>query len=71
MVAVDLDARSEVMPHVGSFPCCADWLPNGRMLVVSTWDGLLLRQESDRSLVAHANLATVRVRLRETLSPPG
>jgi sugar lactone lactonase YvrE len=59
VIAVDLDGRSEVMLHVGSFPCCADWLPDGRMLVVSTRDGLLLRQEPGGSLVTHANLATV------------
>jgi sugar lactone lactonase YvrE len=47
------------MLHVGSFPCCADWLPDGRLLVVSTADGLLLRQEPDGSLVPHASLATV------------
>jgi sugar lactone lactonase YvrE len=59
VIAVDLDGRSEIMLHVGSFPCCADWLPDGRMLVVSTRDGLLLRQEPDRSLVTHASLTSV------------
>jgi sugar lactone lactonase YvrE len=59
VIAVGLDGRSEVMLRVGSFPCCADWLPDGRLLVVSTRDGLLLRQEPDGSLVTHANLATV------------
>jgi sugar lactone lactonase YvrE len=59
VIAVDLDGRSEVMLRVGSFPCCADWLPDGRLLVVSTRDGLLLRQEPDGSLVTHATLATV------------
>jgi sugar lactone lactonase YvrE len=59
VIAADLDGRSELMLHVGSFPCCADWLPDGRLLVVSTRDGLLLRQEPDGSLVTHANLATV------------
>ena len=59
LIAVDLDGHSEVMLHVGSFPCCADWLPDGRLLVVSTADGLLLRQEPDGSLVPHASLATV------------
>jgi len=36
VIAVDLDARSEVMLHLGSFACCPDWLPDGRMLVVSS-----------------------------------
>jgi hypothetical protein len=30
VIAVDLDGRSEVTLHVDSFPCCADWLPDGR-----------------------------------------
>jgi sugar lactone lactonase YvrE len=59
VIALDLHGHSEVMLHVGSFPCCADWLPDGRLLVVSTRDGLLLRQEHDGSLVRHADLATV------------
>jgi sugar lactone lactonase YvrE len=59
VIAVDLDGRSEVMLRVGSFPCCADWLPDGRLLVVSTRDGVLLRQDRDGSLVTHADLATV------------
>src|SRR5207247_8485587 len=58
VIAVDLDGGSEVMLHVGSFPCCADWLPDGRLVVVSTRDGQLLRQEPDGSLVTHADLAT-------------
>jgi sugar lactone lactonase YvrE len=59
VIAVDLNGRSAVMVHVGSFPCCADWLPDGRLLVVSTRHGLLFRQAPDGSLVAHADLAAV------------
>src|SRR5262245_39136145 len=59
VISVDLVARSEVMLHLGSFACCPDWLPDGRMLVVSTRAGLLLRQDPDGSLVTHASLATV------------
>jgi sugar lactone lactonase YvrE len=58
VIAVDFDGGSEVMLHVGSFRCCADWLPDGRLVVVSTRDGQLLRQEPDGSLVTHADLAT-------------
>jgi sugar lactone lactonase YvrE len=56
VIAVDLDGQSEVMARAPSFPCCADWLPDGRLLVVSGGEGLLLRQESDGSLVTHADL---------------
>src|SRR3954454_11123166 len=39
-----------------SFPMCIDWLPDGRLLVVSAREGLLLRREPDGSLVTHADL---------------
>ena len=56
MVAVDLDGNSEVILQVPSFPCCVDWLPDGRLLVVSGGEGLLLRREPDGSLVTHGDL---------------
>jgi sugar lactone lactonase YvrE len=56
VVAVDLEGDSEVMHRSDSFPLCVDWLPDGRLLVVSASDGLLLRREPDGSLVAHADL---------------
>jgi sugar lactone lactonase YvrE len=58
VVAVDPDGRSEVAVHVGSFPCCAGWLPDGRLVVVSTREGALLRQEPDGSLAVHGVLAS-------------
>jgi sugar lactone lactonase YvrE len=59
VVAVDLEGRSEVIVRVGfpSFPMCIDWLPDGRLLIVSARDGLLLRREPDGSLVTHADLS--------------
>jgi len=59
VIAVDLDGESEVVLRIGSFPCCVDWLPDGRLLVVSTRDGLLLRREPDGSLVTHGDLSSV------------
>jgi sugar lactone lactonase YvrE len=56
VIAVDLDGTSEVMLKWRSFPLCVDWLPDGRLLVVSARDGLLLRQERDGSLVTHGDL---------------
>jgi sugar lactone lactonase YvrE len=58
VVAVDPEGNSQVMVQVDfpSFPMCIDWLPDGRLLVVSGRDGLLLRREPDSSLVTHADL---------------
>ena len=50
VIAVDLAGESEVVLRGASFPLCVDWLPDGRLLVVSARDGLLLRQEPDGSL---------------------
>ncbi len=55
IVAVDLDGRSEVIVRVPSFTFSIDWLPDGRLLVVS--GRLLLRREPDGSLVTHAELS--------------
>jgi sugar lactone lactonase YvrE len=61
VVALDLDGASEVMVRVRfpSFPMCIDWLPDGRLLIVSARDGLLLRREPDGSLVTHADLSSL------------
>jgi sugar lactone lactonase YvrE len=61
VVALDLDGASEVMVRVGfpSFPMCIDWLPDGRLLIVSARDGLVLRREADGALVAHADLSAL------------
>jgi sugar lactone lactonase YvrE len=59
VIAVDLAGNSEVMLKAPSFPCCVDWLPDGRLLLVSARDGLLLRQERDGSLVTHGDLTGV------------
>jgi len=56
VIAVDLEGGSEVIVRVPSFPMCIDWLPDGRLLIVSASDGLLLRREPDGSLVTHADL---------------
>ena len=60
IVAVDLDGKSEVMVQVPfDLPFCIDWLPDGRLLIVSGREGLLLRRERDGSLVTHADLRAV------------
>jgi sugar lactone lactonase YvrE len=57
IVAVDLAGRSEVMLRLpfAEYPFSIDWLPDGRLLIVSASDQPLLRLEPDGRLVAHAN----------------
>ena len=57
IVAVDLEGKSEVIVRMPSFPFSIDWLPDGRMLVVSGREGLLLRWETDGELLTHADLS--------------
>jgi sugar lactone lactonase YvrE len=56
VIAVDLEGNREVILRGPAFPLCVDWLPDGRLLVVSAREGLLLRRESDGSLVTHGEL---------------
>jgi sugar lactone lactonase YvrE len=56
VIAVDLAGTSEVMVSVPSFPMCIDFLPDGRLLIVSANEGRLLRRELDGTLVTHADL---------------
>jgi sugar lactone lactonase YvrE len=56
VVAVDLAGRSEVVAYVKSLPLCTAFLPDGRLVIVSSPDGRLLRREPDGSLVTHADL---------------
>jgi sugar lactone lactonase YvrE len=56
VIAVDLAGHSEVIAHVDSLPLCTAWLPDGRLVIVSSSDGRLLRREPDGSLVTHADL---------------
>jgi sugar lactone lactonase YvrE len=65
VLAVDLDGNVETILEGSGFPLCVDWLPDGRLLVVSAREGLLLRREPDGSLVTHGDLNGVSAR------PPG
>jgi sugar lactone lactonase YvrE len=57
IVAVSLDGNSEVVLRTPfGLPFCIDWLPDGRLLIVSGRESLLLRREPDGSLVTHADL---------------
>lgn len=57
LIAVDPEGRSEVIVRMPSFPFSFDWLRDGRLLIVSGPEGILLRGESDGSLVTHADLS--------------
>ncbi len=60
--AVDLTGKSEVIVpmRLSSFqPISFDWLPDGRLLIVSSRDAKLLRRELDGTLVAHADLSSL------------
>jgi sugar lactone lactonase YvrE len=55
VIAVSLDGQVEVICEVAGSPSGLGWLPDGRMLVVSMHDRVVLRLEN-AALVLHANL---------------
>jgi sugar lactone lactonase YvrE len=57
VIAVDVEGKSEVVAEVASFPFSIDWLPDGRLLVVSARQRRLLRREADGWFVSHADLS--------------
>lgn len=62
IVAVDGQGKSDVVVqlHFPSFQAISiDWLRDGRLVIVSSSDRLLLRRDPDGSLVTHADLAGV------------
>jgi len=56
VMSVDLNGNAETVARVKSLPLCTAWPPDGRMLIVSSPDGVLLRREADGALVTHAEL---------------
>ncbi len=59
VLSVAADGTSTVEAEVDSFPMCIDFLPDGRLLIVSSADRRVLRREADGSLVPHAELVSV------------
>ena len=59
LIAVSQDGKREVMVTLdfSSFqPTCMDWLPDGRLLIVSSTEGRLLCRQPDGSLTIYAEL---------------
>jgi sugar lactone lactonase YvrE len=62
IIAVDGTGRSELMACVPTtIPFSIDWLPDGRLLVVSGPEARLLRQESDGAFVEHVDTGGLAV----------
>lgn len=59
VIALEPGGGHEVVVTVPSFPMCIDFLPDGRLLVVDSARGRLLRREPDGALVSHADLSGV------------
>lgn len=60
VITIDADGYAEVVVRVPTtLPYCIDFLPDGRLLVVSGQERLLLRLEPDGRLVTHADLTSV------------
>jgi sugar lactone lactonase YvrE len=69
LITVDADGTRQVAARPASIPCCIDWLPDGRLLLVS--GDRLLRREPDGTMVTHAELAHLDVRREALLFPDG
>jgi sugar lactone lactonase YvrE len=59
LIAVDLSGRREVIARPPSLPFSIDWLPDGRLLLVSGGEGRLLCREPNGSLAAYADLSSL------------
>jgi sugar lactone lactonase YvrE len=64
IVAIDPAGKSEVVVRLPfqSFPFSIDWLPDGRLLIVSTSSQPLLVQEADGSLASYADLGSLDIK---------
>ena len=57
VVAVDPNGNTEVVVRTPfGLPFCIDWLPDGRLLIVSGRENRIVRREPDGSLVTHVDL---------------
>ena len=56
VLTVDLAGATDVVARVASLPLCTAWTPDGRLLVVSSTEGRLLRVERDGTLAPYVDL---------------
>ena len=56
VLAVDPAGELEVVARVASLPLCTAFVPDGRLLIVSSAAGTLLRREPDGTLTTYADL---------------
>jgi len=59
VLAVDEHGTTEVVVEHRSLPLCFDFLPDGRLVLVSNQEGALLTVEADGSLAPYADLGPV------------
>jgi sugar lactone lactonase YvrE len=56
VVEIAPDGTSDVIARVKSLPLCTAWLPDGRLVIVSSPDGQLLSRQPGGQLVPYADL---------------
>jgi sugar lactone lactonase YvrE len=60
IIAIDVDGTSEVLVRTQfGLPFCIDWLPDGRLLIVSGRENRIVVRNPDGSLVTHVDLHNV------------
>jgi sugar lactone lactonase YvrE len=60
VIAVDVNGKTEVVVQTPfGLPFCIDWLPDGRLLIVSGRENRIVRRERDGSLVTHVDLRDI------------
>jgi sugar lactone lactonase YvrE len=57
--AVDLDGNRELIARTQDMPMGIEFLPDGRLLIVSVYEGKLLSRQADGSLEAYADLSAI------------
>ena len=57
IIAIDLEGKSKVVVREPSIPLCFDFLPDGRLVMMS--GRRILRLEPDGSLATHADLTSL------------
>jgi sugar lactone lactonase YvrE len=59
LITLDAGDRAQTVAEVHSFPFCIDWLPDGRLLIVSAADAAVLTLAQDGTLEHYADLSVL------------